>query len=236
MNIPMFIFFFLFVLILLLSLSVIFLHKEFILAKEMNGIYTAWENLLKNIIIWFVFAVTYAIFFAYSVTHKYSIEYIPISLFIIFLFVKSIYQKYTGGITVLNCGLPSNSREIILGQIFFLVLSITQIIRSQIGLSKGLFPTHATTILLLSIYSLLSNSQNIELKSKGISLVYRFLKWKDIKHYHLKPSISKRSGHVIFKIKKGFPLESEYRNVEVSERDWHNACEVLEQYLPNKRV
>lgn len=188
----------------------------------MDGIHTAWKNLFKNIIIWFVFSITYAIFFAYSVTHKYSIEYIPISLFILFLFLKSVYQKYTGGIAVLNCGLPLHAREIIFVQIFFLVLSVTQIITSQIGVSKGLFPTHAPTILLLSIYSIWSNLQNMEIKSKGISLAYKFLKWKDIKRYHLNPSISKKSGHVIFKVKKGFSLESEYRSVEIQEKNWHS--------------
>jgi hypothetical protein len=90
--------------------------------------------------------------------------------------------------------------------------------------------------LLISVYAILSNSLNLEFREKGIALAYRFVKWKDIKHYYLVPLAYKNPGRIIFQTKRSFPLASEYRSAEIPEKYWRNACDMLEQYLLDKNI
>jgi hypothetical protein len=63
-------------------------------------------------------------FFSYSATYKYQIEYIPISLFIVFQFSKSIYKRYKGGAVILDCGQLSSYKLTRNIQIYIAILAI----------------------------------------------------------------------------------------------------------------
>jgi hypothetical protein len=231
----MYIFFFLFIFVLLLFLSSLSLYKEFVLIKELYGVQRAWEKTLKIIWIWIVLNLGYAMFFSWSVNHRYYIEYIPVNLFIVFQFLKNIYTRYKGGKIVVNCGQSPYHKSLRFGQICFVILGIIQIISLHTGIPKGL--THPFFAqLLISAYALLSSSLSLEIREKGIALAYGFVKWRDIKHYHLVPLAYKKSGYIIFQTKISFPLASEYRSTEILENHWRSAYEMLEQYLPDKRI
>jgi hypothetical protein len=227
----MHIFFFLLSFTLLLLLSGLFLYKEFVLIKEMYGVQRACNKLFRSIWIWFMFNLVYAAFFSYSATYKYQIEYIPINLFIVFQFSKSIYKRYKGGAVILDCGQSSSHKLTRNIQIYIALLAIIQLVSLHNRLIHPLFSQ-----LLISVYAILSNSLNLEFREKGIALAYEFVKWKDIKHYCLAPLVYKNPGRIIFQTKRNFSLASEYRSAEIPEKYWRSVCETLEQYLPNKKL
>lgn len=231
----MHIYFFLFSFVLFLVLSLLFFYKEFILVKEMYGVQRAWTKLSKKIWIWIIVDLLYGIFFSWSVNHGYQIEYIPINLLIVFQFSKSIYERYKGGAVILNCGQLSSYKSLRFGQICFVMLSIIQLIPFFLGISKGLVYPIFTQLLIL-VYALASSSLNLEFREKGIALAYGFIKWKDIRYYHLVPLVYKKPGHIILQTKIRFPLATEYWSTEIPEKYWHNVCEILEQHLLDKRI
>jgi hypothetical protein len=125
-----------------------------------------------------------------------------------------------------------------------LILQINPILSQINQVLESRQPSNASTFflsmylffILIFTYWLLSCLKKLELREKGMSLMFDCIRWKEVKHYHLESMRSDHSGHIIFKVRINFPLASEYRAVTIPISYWDEFCSILEQKLPGKRV